>query len=197
MSQKTLVLLSGGLDSSVMLMKLRETNEIAAIFFDRGQSNLKSERAAVRKVAARAKCHLDEIDIKLWWAATGGKVRMLDVPRNPIFALLASPFAIIQSCGEIAIGSTLVDAKTGDSNAEFVAAFNQLVKVMALKKMPRMIAPLLDLEWDKISVAGWARANLGEDFINMTHSCWKEIPCGTCPACVARAVALRDSGTTD
>ena len=128
MNQKVMVLLSGGLDSSVMLMKLREANDVAAIFFDRGQTNLKSERAAVHKVAARAQCHLDEIDLKSWWSATGGKVRMLDVPRNPIFALLASPFAIIESCRETAIGSTLLDAKTGDSNAEFIAAFNQLIK---------------------------------------------------------------------
>jgi 7-cyano-7-deazaguanine synthase in queuosine biosynthesis len=193
MSLKTLVLLSGGLDSAVMLMKLRETNDVAAIFFDRGQSNLKSERAAVHKVVECARCHLDEIDIRSWWAATGGQVRMLDVPRNPIFALLASPFAIIQNSSEIAIGSTLVDAKTGDSNADFVAAFNQLIKVMALTRLPRLIAPLLDLGWDKTAVARWAREKLDDKFIDMTHSCWKEVPCGSCPACIARAVALRDS----
>jgi 7-cyano-7-deazaguanine synthase in queuosine biosynthesis len=33
-----------------------------------------------------------------------------------------------------------------------------------------------------------------DDFIAMTHSCWNREPCGTCPACVAREVALRDSG---
>ena len=118
---------------------------------------------------------------------------MLDVPRNSIFALLASPFAIIESCRETAIGSTLLDAKTGDSNAEFIAAFNQLIKAMALKGVPRLVAPLLDLGWDKTAVARWARRNLGEDFINITHSCWNEVPCGTCPACIARAAALRDS----
>lgn len=193
MRKKVLVLLSGGLDSSTMLMKLRETSDVAAIFFDRGQSNLKSEYVAVHKVAARAQCHLDEIDIQAWWAATASKVKMIDVPRNPIFGLLASPFAMIQKCDEIAIGSTTADAQTGDSNAEFVAAFNQLIKVMALKSMPRMIAPLLDLRWDKTSVVRWARENLEEDFINMTHSCWKEIPCGDCPACVARTIALRVS----
>ncbi len=194
MSQKILVLLSGGLDSSVMLMKLRETYEVAAVFVDRGQTNVKSERLAVHKVIARAKCHLDEIDITSWWTPAKGRVAMLDVPRNAIFALLASPFAMIQSCCEIALGSTLDDVKTGDSNAEFVAAFNQLVGVMALKKMPRMVAPLLDLRWDKTAIAKWARDKLGEEFINMTHSCWKSDPCGTCPACVARAVALRNAG---
>jgi 7-cyano-7-deazaguanine synthase in queuosine biosynthesis len=197
MSRKILVLLSGGLDSSVMLMKLREANEVAAVFFNRGQSNLKSEHAAVIEIVTRAECHLDEIDITSWWAATAGKVRMLDVPRNPIFALLASPFAIIQSCGEIAIGSTLDDANTGDSNAEFVGAFNHLVKVMGLKDMPQLVAPWLELGWSKRSVAGWARDNLGQNFINMTHSCWKEIPCGTCPACIAREAALRDIGAAD
>jgi 7-cyano-7-deazaguanine synthase in queuosine biosynthesis len=197
MSRKILVLLSGGLDSSVMLMKLRETSEVAAIFFDRGQSNGRSERAAASKIAASyGKCHLDEIDIGTWWASTERKVSMIDVPRNAIFALLASPFAMIQGCDQIALGSTLADAKTGDSNKNFVAAFNQFVDVMKLERMPELIAPLLDLDWDKKSVATWARQKLGEEFIDLTHSCWKEIRCGKCPACVARADALGASSTS-
>ena len=95
MNPKILVLLSGGLDFSVLLMKLQETNPISAVFVDRGQSNINSERAAVYKIVAQANCHLDEIDVKSWWAPAKGRVQMLDVPRNPIFALLASPFAMI------------------------------------------------------------------------------------------------------
>jgi 7-cyano-7-deazaguanine synthase in queuosine biosynthesis len=197
MSRKTMILLSGGLDSSVMLMKLRATGEVAAVFFDRGQSNLESERISAQRVAERAGCRVDVIDIGPWWAATDGKIRMLDVPRNPIFALLASPFAVINGCGEIAIGSTLADVKTGDSNAEFVTAFNCMTQVMAIPKMPRLVAPLLDLGWDKTDVAKWARDNLGDEFIGMTHSCWKRKPCGTCPACIARATALRNSPSVD
>jgi hypothetical protein len=84
---------------------------IGAVGDARRQSNLKSERVVVRKVAACAECHLDEIDITSWWVPVMGKVEMLDVPRNAIFALLASPYATIQSCGEIAIGSTLQDRR--------------------------------------------------------------------------------------
>jgi 7-cyano-7-deazaguanine synthase in queuosine biosynthesis len=178
-----------------MLMMLRKTHDVAAIFFDRGQSNAKSERAAVRLVtgATWANCHLDEVDITSWWRATQGKVRMIDVPRNPIFALLASPFAISQSCTELAIGSTLLDANTGDSNEKFVFAYNALIDAMHLERVPRLTAPLLELSWDKASVANWARENLGEEFIAVTHSCWKEVPCNVCSACVARETALGTS----
>jgi 7-cyano-7-deazaguanine synthase in queuosine biosynthesis len=193
MTKKVMILLSEGLDSSVMLMKLKQAGDVAAIFVDRGQSNLKSERSAVSKIVARANCHLDEIDITSWWSPVKGKIEMFDVPRNPIFALLASPFAMMQSCTEIAIGSTLDDANMGDSSAKFVEAFNRMIDVMELPKVPRMVAPLLDLKWNKTAVTGWAREHLGEEFINMTHSCWKQDPCGTCPACLARETALRES----
>ena len=107
--------------------------------------------------------------------------------------LACSPFAIVQHCGQIALGSTKSDSKTADSNAGFVAAFNQLVAVMKLAKMPNLTAPLLDLGWDKTDAARWARDNLGDDLIATTHSCWKKDPCASCPACLTREAALRDS----
>jgi hypothetical protein len=35
---------------------------------------------------------------------------MMDVPRNAIFPLLATPYALLHQCGQIALGSTLDDA---------------------------------------------------------------------------------------
>lgn len=194
MAEKVMVMLSGGLDSSVMLMKLKRDGEVAAVFVDRGQKNVESERAAVHRIVRHAKCDLDEIDLKAWWTPADGKVSMIDVPRNAIFALIASPYAMMRNCRKIALGSTTTDAKTGDSNAGFVAAFNRLVEAMGLQKVPPIIAPFLDLGWNKTQLTRWGRENVGDEFIAMTHSCWNREPCGTCPACVAREVALRDSG---
>jgi len=194
MTKKTLALLSGGLDSSVMLMMIKKDRAVTAVFVDRGQSNRNAEQAAARKVAAHAECQLDEIDVRQWWTPVKGKVAMIDVPRNPLFALLASPFAAFRQCSEIAIGSIMDDAKTGDSNKGFVAAFNGMVDAMAMPKVPRMVAPFLDLGWTKPDVAKWAGANLGNGFIAMTHSCWRQDdPCGACSACISRAAALRDA----
>ena len=64
---------------------------------------------------------------------------------------------------------------------------------MGLVKVPRLVAPLLDLGWKKTDVAKWARGRLGEDFIAKTHSCWNQDPCGKCPACLARKNALKNS----
>jgi hypothetical protein len=123
----------------------------------------------------------------------------LDHPLSPAasrrtFALIASPYAMMRNCRKIALGSTTTDAKTGDSNAGFVTAFNRLVDAMGLQKVPPIVAPFLDLGWNKTQLTRWGRENIGDDFVAMTHSCWNREPCGTCPACVAREVALRDSG---
>ncbi len=194
MMKRTMVLLSGGLDSSVLLMKLKQAQDVSAIFIDRGQSNREAEQAAAIRVAEHAGCHLETINLSAWWAPLNGKIEMIDVPRNPIFALLASPFAMIGGCDEIAIGSNLDDAKTGDSNAGFVASFNGMVEAMGLRRMPQIVAPFLDLGWHKTDVANWGLQNLGEEFIAMTHSCWRSnTPCGGCAACIARMRALRDS----
>jgi 7-cyano-7-deazaguanine synthase in queuosine biosynthesis len=194
MTKKTLALLSGGLDSSVLLMKIKEERAVTAVFVDRGQSNRNAEQASARKVAAHANCNLDEIDVSKWWSPVKGKVEMIDVPRNPLFALLASPFAVIHQCREIAIGSTTDDAKTGDSNEGFVAAFNRMVDVMGMTKVPRIVAPFLELRWAKTDVAKWAHENLGDEFIAMTHSCWRgDDPCGACAACIGRKLALKDA----
>ena len=139
MCERTLVLLSGGLDSAVLVHFLRkELHGLVdhAIFFDRKQGALVPETAAAKKVAKDAEIELYEVSIREWREKFPGKVPMETIPRNTIMSLLSIPYAAATGCSAIALGSNLDDAKTVDSNEKYFASFNALLDVCLLYTSP-------------------------------------------------------------
>jgi 7-cyano-7-deazaguanine synthase len=195
---KVLLLLSGGLDSSVLLNYLltEERAEVVALFFDRNQSNVAYEREAAERISREAGAEFEYASIRDWRSAIskfegpGKPDLILAIPRNAIMVFLSTPFAAAHKCTKIALGISLDDATTEDSNAEFVAATNALLDVTGQRA--RVVAPFLEREWKKEEIVRWAVERLGRDFIEKTRSCYKSSPepCGTCSACIKREVAL-------
>lgn len=203
-SHRTLVLLSGGIDSSVMAAWLQvHGHELEAAFVDFGQGNLSAERPAAEKVwkhlSSKPLLYIDLTGWRQSWRDSNGKDRisMGSLARNPFLAMAAIPQARIYACAWIALGSTLDDATAPDCNSEFVAVMNELL--ITLRQPERLIAPWLALDrpWNKTDIVRWAfgQQHLGLEFIDLTHSCWRNKPggCGECQPCITRKRAIEEA----
>lgn len=196
MTDKALVLLSGGLDSSVLLRWLQQERQVqcSALFVNWGQSAAMREQTSAEHVARQANVWLDVIDVADWRRGLRGRFTdMLLIPRNALFVHLALPYALAAQCQTIAVGSTPEDETVIDSNSAFFEGLNDFWKT--LKQTVTVTAPLLDSQMSKVDLIRWSDQRLGRAFVDGTSTCWKTVPCAEknedwCPACIKRDLAL-------
>lgn len=217
------VLLSGGMDSAVVLADLRhEGFDCHALSFDYGQRHrVELERAAeVAKALGAASHRVATIDLRIFGASAltadiavpkGRDVEHAhDIPvtyvpaRNTIF--LAHALAMAESLGarDLGIGVNAIDySGYPDCRPGFVEAFERLANlatragVEAAERGERWIrvhTPLLQLTKAGIIRRG---RELGVD-LSRTVSCYDPAPtgdpCGTCDACQLRERGFREAG---
>jgi 7-cyano-7-deazaguanine synthase len=217
------VLLSGGMDSAVVLAHLRhEGFDCHALSFDYGQRHrVELERAAeVAKALGAASHRMATIDLRIFGASAltadiavpkGRDVEHAhDIPvtyvpaRNTIF--LAHALAMAESLGarDLGIGVNAIDySGYPDCRPGFVEAFERLANlatragVEAAERGERWIrvhTPLLQLTKAGIIRRG---RELGVD-LSRTVSCYDPAPtgdpCGTCDACQLRERGFREAG---
>ena len=217
------VLLSGGMDSAVVLAHLRhEGFDCHALSFDYGQRHrVELERAAEMAKALGAASHrVATIDLRIFGASAltadiavpkGRDVEHAhDIPvtyvpaRNTIF--LAHALAMAESLGarDLGIGVNAIDySGYPDCRPGFVEAFERLANlatragVEAAERGERWIrvhTPLLQLTKAGIIRRG---RELGVD-LSRTVSCYDPAPtgdpCGTCDACQLRERGFREAG---
>jgi 7-cyano-7-deazaguanine synthase len=217
------VLLSGGMDSAVVLAHLRhEGFDCHALSFDYGQRHrVELERAAeVAKALGAVSHRVATIDLRIFGASAltadiavpkGRDVEHAhDIPvtyvpaRNTIF--LAHALAMAESLGarDLGIGVNAIDySGYPDCRPGFVEAFERLANlatragVEAAERGERWIrvhTPLLQLTKAGIIRRG---RELGVD-LSRTVSCYDPAPtgdpCGTCDACQLRERGFREAG---
>lgn len=217
------VLLSGGMDSAVVLAHLRhEGFDCHALSFDYGQRHrVELKRAAeVAKALGAASHRVATIDLRIFGASAltadiavpkGRDVEHAhDIPvtyvpaRNTIF--LAHALAMAESLGarDLGIGVNAIDySGYPDCRPGFVEAFERLANlatragVEAAERGERWIrvhTPLLQLTKAGIIRRG---RELGVD-LSRTVSCYDPAPtgdpCGTCDACQLRERGFREAG---
>ena len=185
MEKRTLVLLSGGIDSTVVatfsLPMLR-----ACLFVDYGQpAGMQEERASRR--------WCDAFGIEWLWAKLpldGLALRDGDGPRivpgrNLALISLGISFALSRGCNEVRIGCNADDACYPDCRPEFIEAADALARVYGV----RVLAPLVGMtKADVLTMAGRYGVNLGAAW-----TCYSPVdrkPCGACLACTTREAAL-------
>ncbi len=223
--KKSVVLLSGGLDSSTTFAIAKsEGFEVYALSFDYNQRHRKELESAGRVASALgARKHLV---IRFDLREIGGSALTadIDVPttpsphipvtyvpaRNTIFLSFALGWAEVLEAEDIFIGANAIDySGYPDCRPEYLRAFedmaNLATKITVEGKMKfRIRAPLISLKKSEIIRKG---AQLGLDY-SLTWSCYDPqpgpahdpdavIPCGKCDSCIFRAKGFRETGITD
>jgi 7-cyano-7-deazaguanine synthase len=211
---KTVLLLSGGLDSSVALDWLRSKNyEVKALSLHYGQRHNKELKAA-QMIAQRAKVEHKVVDLSALRSVLGGSSQtddQIDVPeghytaesmkltvvpnRNMIFLSVAAAWAIAENCESVAYAAHGGDHTIyPDCRPDFVQAIQKTFELCDWKQIS-LITPFLQLSKAEIVSHG---AKLKTPF-HLTWSCYKggDLHCGQCGTCVERKEAFQLAKISD
>ncbi|ATW28250.1 7-cyano-7-deazaguanine synthase QueC [Candidatus Formimonas warabiya] len=214
---KAIVLLSGGLDSTVCMSVAQQAGyETVPISFDYGQRHFR-ELACARAVADfyRVKKHVlietnmraiggsaltDDIEVP------AGDEQRQDVPvtyvpaRNLIFLSYALGLAEVEKAEKIYIGVNAMDySGYPDCRPEFIQKFQQVAdyatKAGIEEKKISLETPLQYLSKAQIVALGMKNGAP----LHLTTSCYQggEEACGVCDSCLLRLKGFREAGFAD
>jgi 7-cyano-7-deazaguanine synthase len=223
MSDRAVVLLSGGLDSATTATQAaREGFELHALSFDYGQRHA-AELAAARRVADSipvAEHKTVQVDLRSF----GGSALTDEIPvpkgrdateiatgipvtyvpaRNTIFLSFALAWAEVLGAVDIFIGVNALDySGYPDCRPEYLEAFERLASLATKAGVEgsrplRIHAPLMDLTKSDIISLG---VSLGVDYAQ-TVSCYEATEngeaCGNCDSCLLRRRGFSEAGIPD
>lgn len=201
---KSIILLSGGLDSVVSLGITKEKYNITlALTFDYGQKSAKQEIETSAKICAYYK--IQHKVIKLDWLKEithTSLVEEKEVPkgiqntsaavwvpnRNGLFLNIAGSFADGEDYDYIIIGANLEEAQNfSDNTQNFIDRVNSEFEY-STKKQPKVIAPLINFNKNDIV----KQAIEHSIPLELVTSCYNgfEKHCGECESCVRLKNAL-------
>ena len=220
---KSVVLLSGGLDSTTTLaLAQKEGFDLFCLTFDYGQRH-RIELDRAKDIALQFGA-IDHQIVKIDLRQFGGSALTdsIDVPtdrnqremtaeipvtyvpaRNTIFLSFCLAYAEVKQANDIFIGVNAVDySGYPDCRPEFIKAFETLANLATKagvegKESIKIHTPLIELSKSEIIQKG---LELGVDY-SMTHSCYdpKEggISCGVCDSCQLRLKGFQEAGAKD
>ena len=214
------VLLSGGMDSAVVLAIANGQGfACEALSFDYGQRH-RCELLAAKKVAKQigASGHAvlsidmrpiggsaltDDIAVPKKRADIGEGIPVTYVPaRNTIFLSYALALAEVKDASDIFIGVNALDySGYPDCRPEYIEAYERMARLATKSGVggaPLAIhTPLSAMRKSDIVLKG---LELGVDF-SLTHTCYDPVddgkPCGSCDACILRRKGFEEIGERD
>lgn len=218
---KSIILLSGGLDSVVSLaLCIEKYNPELALTFNYGQKSFEAEYNASKNIAEYYS--LNHKVIQLDWlkeisgSALTGKsdipvmttdnlnnqkltkesAKSVWVPnRNALFINIAASFAEAQNYSHIIIGANKEEGETfKDNSKEFIKAINESLK-NSINTDVQVLSPLENMNKDEIVKKG---IELNIPF-NMIYSCYNNTKkhCGKCESCTRLKRALQINNRED
>lgn len=218
--ESSLVLLSGGIDSTTALYWARlRYRKVIPVIFDYGQRHRIEVRMA-RKICRNLGLEPRVLKIDLRQiggsALTDRKVRIPEfkketeikkglpttyVPfRNGIFLSLAAALAETLNISDLVCGFNVIDSPNyPDTTASFVRAIERAINegtgARFKGKKFRVIAPFIKMKKSEIISYG---LSIGVDY-SYSITCYSgaEVPCGRCSACLLRKRAWREAGQQD
>lgn len=223
MDEPTVVLLSGGLDSTTVLaIATAEGRRCYALSFDYGQRHA-VELEAARRVAQHFGV-ADHVIARIDLRAFGGSALTADVDvpkadnvdeigdgipvtyvpaRNTIFLSFALAWAETLGAADVFIGVNALDySGYPDCRPEYIEAFEAMANLATREGVEGRIrthihAPLMTMTKADIVRRG---IELGVDY-SLTHSCYDPAPdgvaCGRCDSCLLRAKGFAEAGQAD
>lgn len=215
--KKAVTLLSGGLDSTVLLWHLMNDGYApTALVVDYGQKHSK-ETIAAHAIARVAEVPVVEVDLSLMFAGLQSGSALLDagtavphghyeaetmkatvVPnRNMVLLAAATAHAVSRGCDVVAYGAHVGDhAIYADCGTGFVAAMRNAIETSSEGRV-RLYAPYVNKGMRKEHIAA-----IGHELkapMHLTWSCYEggELHCGKCGTCTERKEAFALSGVPD
>ncbi len=211
---RSVVLASGGLDSTVLLAKLAaEGRSVIGFGVDYGQRHAReiaSARAVCRHLGVEYKL-LELQTLKSIFGANSLTDENVDVhegryeesgmkntvvpARNLILISLATAFAISEKCETVAYAAHGGDhAIYPDCRPEFAEKLDAVVRIADWHKVS-LERPFVDMTKAEIVKLG---NKLGVP-MELTWSCYKggELHCGKCATCLERRAAFKEAGVKD
>ncbi|MFZ6990387.1 7-cyano-7-deazaguanine synthase [Curtobacterium sp. RRHDQ66] len=190
----TLLLLSGGLDSSALAALLRPQH---ALYLDYGQRPADTEQRAAERIATEygIRLHVATLGIRDFGSGIlhDDADAVKDAPspewwpyRNQFLATAASALALKIGSEGIALGTVRGD---GDRHLDGTEEFYRLLDALVAYQEGgiRISAPAINYTTEELLVA----AGLGANIIAETASCHRSnFPCGACPGCWKRQRVL-------
>jgi 7-cyano-7-deazaguanine synthase len=211
-----LVILSGGLDSTVCMALAAEAGPVVALTFDYGQRHWHEIDHAA---GVAGFYNADHVVVRLDLTGWGGSAltdASIDVPhdalgaagipvtyvpaRNLIFLSVAMGVAEARGLDEVYLGVNALDySGYPDCRPEFVQSF-EATAALALKRgvegrPVRIRTPLIDLSKADIVRLGVEKGAP----LQLTWSCYEggTVPCGSCDSCALRAKGFAEAGVRD
>jgi 7-cyano-7-deazaguanine synthase len=214
-SERAVVLLSGGLDSTAAVALASEAGcePAAALFFDYGQHAARKEEIAARGIAGLY--HIPFERIELPWMARFSKSALVapagEPPRwspdrlddtapravwvenrNGIFVNIAAFCAAERGMAAVVVGFNREEAAAfPDNSEEFVDRVNRALE-LSLGRRVRVVAPTLRMTKREIAERALALDIPWE----LLWSCYRggDLPCGSCESCLRLKRAVRGTG---
>lgn len=212
---RAIVLLSGGMDSSVCAALAVRDYKASALHISYGQRTEERERRsflaicdrfgiqnrlAVRNEALRAigGSALTDENIAVPDAHTIGRdIPVTYVPfRNAHFLSVAVSWAEVIKASKILIGAVEQDSSGyPDCRQAYYEAFNRVIAAGTKEGGIEVVTPLIAMRKSQIVRLG---LELGAPF-DLTWSCYsrEDRACGVCDSCVLRLRAFREAGAVD
>jgi 7-cyano-7-deazaguanine synthase len=212
---RAVVLLSGGMDSSVCASLAARDYDPAAVHISYGQRTEERERQSFLAICQRLKIHdrlmvrnealraiggsaLTDESIPVPDAAmVGHDVPVTYVPfRNAHFLAVAVSWAEVLGAEKVYIGAVEPDSSGyPDCRPVYYKAFNEVVKAGTKDGKIEIVTPLIAMRKAEIVRLG---LELGAPF-DLTWSCYsrEDRACGVCDSCVLRLRAFEAAGVPD
>ncbi|GAC1435401.1 MAG: 7-cyano-7-deazaguanine synthase QueC [Terriglobales bacterium] len=217
---RSVVLLSGGMDSCVCAALATRESETAAVHVSYGQRTEKKEREAFSRIC-------DRLGIRKRLAVRNGALRLIggsaltdtsiavpesggsgatapenEIPvtyvpfRNAHFLAVAVSWAEILGAKKVFIGAVEPDSSGyPDCRPAYYEAFNELIRTGTKHGDIEVVTPLIAMR--KVQIV---RLGLELDApLDLTWSCYsrEDAACGVCDSCRLRLNAFREAGATD
>lgn len=214
MTNRTVVVFSGGLDSTTLLYHLKEAgHDVTALTVDYGQRH-SQELACAQEICRDPGVTLTTLDLTGISPIFGrnslsdsnaeipegsyqpDSMQQTTVPnRNMILLSIAAGWAISNDCQAVAFGAHSGEyTPYPDCRPEFTEAMDKAAQVCDWKPL-RILAPFVT--WTKADIVRRG-AELGVPF-ELTWSCYVggDRHCGRCGTCLDRKLAFQQSGVKD
>lgn len=187
----SLVLLSGGVESTTLLYEQRR-DRVSALFFDYGQRAARQEAAAAGYHCQRLGVDLARLDARLFGRAVNGARGAgfhVPLPQRNLFLIGAA----LNWAAAIGVPRLLMGLTADDRATDLFARSGLEAARLLARDVAGVSLETPYLGEDKISVIRRGK-RLSVDYA-MTYSCLRgrRLPCGQCPQCLKREAALQSS----